>query len=674
MPKSLSPRDRIKERIEELRRLIREHDHNYHVLDRPTISDFEYDQLFSELQRLENENPTLQTADSPTQRVSGRALEAFEKVRHRKPMLSLQNSYNPEDILAFDERAKKALDLKNEIEYFCEPKFDGLAIELIYEDGVFQRALTRGDGEVGEDITQNIRTLKSVPLQLDTKNPPKLLEVRGEALILKKDFAELNEEQQEAGLQTFANPRNAAAGSLRQLDSRITASRPLKFFAHGAGVIEGLKFSTQAEFIQHLKSFGFLTSALATVAENANGAVDFYNSVMKKREDLPYDIDGVVIKANRLSLQEQLGFVARSPRWATAAKFPPQQASTVVNDIIIQVGRTGALTPVAVMAPVQVGGVSVTHATLHNQEELERKDVRIGDTVIVQRAGDVIPEIVSVVLDRRPPKSKAFLMPTHCPACTEKVLKVEGEVVLRCVNKACPAKIRESLVHFVSRRAMNIDKVGEKIVDQLIQSGLVRRPSDLYTLTLKQILGLERKAEKSAQNILDSIQASRTPTLQRFIFALGIRFVGEETSRDLAMHFRSIDRFLKTNQEELLAIQGIGPKVADSVLFSLQQKEFVEEVHRLVKNGVEIVNPEASSRSQNEQKLLGLKIVITGSLPEPRDQIKDLIISMGGECGSSVSKKTNYVLAGEEAGSKLDKARELGVPIIDWDQFQKMIN
>ncbi|MEK6554034.1 MAG: NAD-dependent DNA ligase LigA [Bdellovibrionota bacterium] len=665
-------KDKAVQRAEELRQIIRDHDYRYHVLDQPTITDREYDKLFSELQEIEAAHPEIITAESPTQRVGAEPVGEFEKAPHRKPMLSLQNSYNPEDITAFDERARKVLEASH-TEYYCEPKFDGLAVELIYENGQLTKALTRGDGEIGEVITHNMRTLKSIPLRLHTKKPPTLLEVRGEALILKKDFAELNEQQQEAGLQTFANPRNAAAGSLRQLDPRITASRPIKFFAYGYGVIEGLSFKTQKEFVDQLKELGFLTAPIVKITKDADEAVDYYLDIQKKRHDLPYDIDGVVIKVNKISLQEQLGFVARSPRWASAAKFPPEQAQTVVENIVIQVGRTGALTPVAVMHPVRVGGVSVTHATLHNQEELDRKDVRVGDTVVVQRAGDVIPEIVSVVTDKRPKKSKKFEMPTACPACETPVEKLEGEVVLRCLNPQCPAKVREALVHFVARRAMNIDKVGEKIIDQLLNAKLVTRASDLYKLTIKDILSLERKAEKSAQNIIDSIEESKKPTLQRFIYAQGIRFVGEETSRDLANHFKSIDKLLETNLDELLQVEGIGPKVAEAVVQAISQKSFVQEIKALIKCGVEIQNPAAKTQAAGEQKLKDLKIVITGSLPMPRDEIKDLIVSLGGESASSVSKKTNFVLAGDEAGSKLDKARELNVPIIDWDQFQKMI-
>lgn len=658
-------------RIKELQALIHEHDYAYHVLDKPKISDFDYDQLFSELQELEKKYPEAIVADSPTQRVSGQALEEFEKGRHRKPMLSLQNSYNPEDIAAFGERVTKALEGVKSFEFYCEPKFDGLAVELIYERGYLTQALTRGDGEVGEVVTHNIRTIKSIPLKLKTDDPPELLEIRGEALMFKKDFAELNEFQQEQGLATFANPRNAAAGSLRQLDPRISATRPLKFFGYAPGVVEGLDYKTQEEFVKKCAKMGIPTTPISKICTSVEEAIEFYHQIEEQRNELPYDIDGIVIKVNRIPLQEQLGFVARSPRWASAAKFAPQQSQTVVEDIIVQVGRTGALTPVAIMAPVKVGGVTVTNATLHNQDEIDRKDVRIGDTVVIQRAGDVIPEIVSVVEGKRPNSSKPFKMPTKCPACGQAVHRLEGEIVLRCENAVCPAKIREALVHFVARRAMNLDKVGEKIIDQLIAAQLVTRFSDFYRLTQKDILSLDRKGEKSAQNILDSIESSKKTTLARFIYSLGIRFVGEQTARDLAKHFKSIDAFLETNEEALLAIEGVGPKVASSIAAALAQKPLRKEIADLQKLGVEIEKMKAVSKG--EQLLMGKNIVITGTLPMGRDEIKDLIVSLGGESASSVSKKTSYVLAGDEAGSKLDKARELNVPILDWDEFQKLI-
>lgn len=659
-------------RIEELREEIRKHDYAYFVLDQPVISDFEYDRLFAELKGLEEANPNLITPDSPTQRVGGAALEMFEKVQHRKPMVSLTNSYSTDEIFEFDERIKKFLDRPGAvIEYFCEPKFDGLAMELIYENGKLTQAVTRGDGTTGENVFSNVKTIKSVPLQLHLKNPPPLMEVRGEVLILKKDFAKLNAAYEEEGESTFANPRNAAAGSIRQLDPRITATRPLKMFCYAPGVIEGKSFSSQKEFIEFLKEAGLpcVDSKLIRMAEGAQAAADYYEHIQNIRHDLPFDIDGIVIKVNSYSLQGQLGNIARSPRWATATKFPPVQAQTIVENIVIQVGRTGALTPKAILKPVPVGGVTISNATLHNQAQIDLKDIRIGDTVIVQRAGDVIPEVVSVVLDKRPKNSKPYQIPMKCPVCGQHAIKEEGEAVLRCVNTFCPAILNESLKHFVARRAMNIEKLGDKIIEQLTEAKLVKRFSDLYELNMEKLLSLPRQGEKSSQNLLDSIEHSRQATLARFIYALGIRFVGEQTGRTLASHYRTLGKFLATNQEELMNVEDVGPKVAASIMERLEDKKFVAEVERLIEVGVEIEAPKAINENA---ALQGMNIVITGTLPKPRDEIKDMIESLGGKSAGSVSKKTNYVLAGDEAGSKLDKARELGVPIIDWQQFLEL--
>lgn len=667
-----------------LREQIREHDYNYHVLDQPKISDYDYDQLFSELQKLEQANPELITADSPTQRVGAEPLGAFRKIAHRKPMLSLANSYSTEDIDDFDLRVKKFLEHQHsEVTYFCEPKFDGLAIELIYENGILTGALTRGDGQVGEDVLSNVKTLRSVPLILQGKKFPKLLEVRGEILMFKDDFKKLNEAQQEDGLQTFANPRNAAAGSIRQLDPRITASRRLRLFCYAPGAVEGLEFKSQSEWLEKLRELGLpslktvpLKSVgkgleLTALAKNAEDVKKFYQHIKELKHELPFDIDGVVIKVNSLPLQHQLGTVARSPRWATAAKFPPEQATTVVENIAVQVGRTGALTPVAIMTPVRVGGVTVTNATLHNQSEVDRKDVRVGDTVVIQRAGDVIPEVVEVVLSKRPKNSKPFKMPLKCPICSEPTEQPEDEVVARCVNASCPAILNESLKHFVSRRAMNVEKLGDKIIEQMTEAKLVESFSDLYKLSLKDILGLPRQGEKSAQNIFDSIEASRHPALARFIYALGIRFVGEQTAKSLAIHFKNLDAFMDATDEQLLDIDDIGPKVAESLRNRLKSSAFRKEIQRLVKNGVEV--QKERSNSDGHLPLKGLNIVITGTLPAPRDEIKDLITALGGKSSGSVSKATNYLLAGEAAGSKLDKAEQLGVKILDWDAFQKLI-
>ncbi|MEK2643714.1 NAD-dependent DNA ligase LigA [Bdellovibrio sp. BCCA] len=664
-----------KKRHEELKKIISQHDYNYYVLDRPTITDFEYDQLFDELLKLEKTEKNLDLSDSPSQRVGGTPLAAFEKAPHRLPMLSLANSYSPEDIVDFDERVKKFLSTDKDIEYLCEPKFDGLSMELIYEHGNFVRALTRGDGTVGEDVTQGIRTIKSIPLKLHTKNPPALLEVRGEVLMFKQDFAKLNEAQQESGQQTFANPRNAAAGSVRQLDAKITASRPLRFYGYALGAVDGIEFKNQQEIENYFAEVGIPSLQknadfdLVRVCAGPLAVVDYYHEVEKLRPNLPFDIDGIVIKVNSLRLQDDLGLVARSPRWATAAKFKPEQAQTVIETIAIQVGRTGALTPVAIMSPVKVGGVTVTNATLHNQDEINRKDVRVGDTVVIQRAGDVIPEVVSVILDKRPKNSKPFEMPTECPACGSEVQKLEGEVVTRCVNPLCIAMVKESLKHFVARRAMNIDKVGDRLIETLVDNKLLSRFSDFYRLTKEDVLSLERQGDKSAENVINSIENSKHPTLARFIFALGIRFVGEQTAKHLADHFITIDNFIKADEESLLQVPEIGPKVAKAIEAWTSNKELVKEVHDMQKLGVKITNP---VRSQ-EGALSGKSFLITGTLPVKRDDAKDFIEKNGGKILGSVSSKLNYLVVGDDPGSKLEKAQSLGVTVISWEDLQKMI-
>lgn len=677
---------------EKLKKQILQHDYDYYVLDRPTITDFEYDKLFKKLQELEAANPQLITPDSPTQRVGGEPIDEFEKVPHRKPMLSLANTYDVGEIRAFDERARKFLEREEDLTYFCELKFDGLALELIYENGALTGALTRGDGTTGENVLTNVRTMRSVPLKLSGTKPPPLLEVRGEALMFKKDFAKLNEAQQEAGEMTFANPRNAAAGAIRQLDPRITAKRPLRLFGYAPGVTEGVKVGSQSEWLEYLNENGLpaLKAApwkkmksqlakgyvpgqpLAAICEGIEEAVEYYEAILKIRHELPFDIDGVVIKIDSFALQDTLGTVARSPRWATAAKFAPEQATTEIEDIIVQVGRTGALTPVAVMKPVRVGGVTIVNATLHNQSEIERKDIRIGDTVIVQRAGDVIPEVVSVVLDKRPAKSKKYRLPENCPVCGEKAVLPEDEVVTRCVNPVCPAILNESLKHFAARRAMNIEDLGDKIIEQLTKEGLVGSFADLYKLTKDDLLKLPRQGEKSAQNIVDSIDATRKAPLARFIYALGIRFVGEQTAKSLASHFKNLDAFLAADEAQLLDIPDIGPKVASSIMTQLKNRDFLLEVKKILKNGVEVEEIKPMKGSE-KQPLKGLSIVITGTLPKPRDEIKDMILAMGGKTPGSVSKSTNYVLAGDEAGSKLDKAQELGVAVLDWAAFEELI-
>ncbi|PIS11634.1 MAG: DNA ligase (NAD(+)) LigA [Bdellovibrio sp. CG10_big_fil_rev_8_21_14_0_10_47_8] len=664
-----------KGRYQELKQILSHHDYLYYVLDRPEITDYEYDQLFAELLKFEKDNPSLDTSDSPSLRVGGKTLEAFSKVNHRTPMLSLSNSYSPEDITAFDERVQKILKGSDPVEYFCEPKFDGLALELIYEKGLLTQALTRGDGATGEDVTENVKTIRAIPLRLKTPNPPPLFEVRGEVLMFKEDFAELNESQQENGQASFANPRNAAAGTIRQLDSKVTAQRPLRFYAYALGVVEGKTFVSQQEIEDYFFSVGlpvvtdYLQEPLRQICLGPEQVIQYYHRIEKLRHQLPFDIDGIVVKTNLVSVQEDLGLVSRSPRWATAAKYKPEQSETLIEQILVQVGRTGALTPVAVMMPVRVGGVTVTHATLHNQEEINRKDVRVGDTVIIQRAGDVIPEVVSVILSKRPKDSVPFTLPDRCPSCQSKVIKAEDEVVTRCVNPFCPAIVKESLKHFVSRRAMNIDKVGDRLIEALVDAKLVTSFSDFYRLTKEQVLSLERQGEKSADNILRSIEKSKKTTLPRLIYSLGIRFVGEQTAKSLANHFITLDRFLDANQEQLLEIPDIGPRVAESIQSWLENKDLVREIKKLEGLGLSL---EAAKR-KSTGPLAGKSFLITGTLPVKRDEAKDLIEQNGGQILGSVSSKLNYLVVGDDPGSKLEKAQSLGVQILSWEDLKKML-
>lgn len=665
----LSEKKTQKNRYDELKKIIQEHDYRYYVLDNPIIGDYEYDQLFSELLSLEKDNPDLKTPDSPSARVGGQALDSFSKKAHRKPMLSMANTYDIIELQAFDDRVKKFLRTSVDIEYFCEPKFDGLAIELIYERGILTGALTRGDGVTGEDVTENIKTIKSIPLRLITDAPPELLEVRGEVLILKKDFAKMNEENQEQGLQTFANPRNAAAGAVRQLDSKITATRPLHFFSYALGDAVGVSFSTQFELEKYLSSIGLpVAEKYIQVCNNIEAVKEYYLNFEKLRPGLGFDTDGIVVKVNSFRQQEDLGLVARSPRWATAAKYKPTQAETVVENIIVQVGRTGALTPVAIMRPVKVGGVTITNATLHNQEEIVRKDIRIGDHVIVHRAGDVIPEIVSVIQEKRKNGSVPFQIPDHCPVCSKTVVTLEGEIISRCVNPFCSAILKESLKHFCSRRAMNIEKVGDRIIETLVDSSLVKKFSDLYLLNIDVLLSLDRQGEKSAQNILTSIENSKKTTLARFIYALGVRFVGEQTAKLLADHFGNIHNLAKASTEELLTIPEIGPKVAKSIIQWFEDPLQHQEVLNLIKLGVQISEPTRSL----EGPLTGQSFLITGTLPVKRDEAKDYIEKNGGKILSSVSSKLSYLVVGDDPGSKLEKAQSLGVKVISWDELKNL--
>ena len=661
---------------------IQRHNYLYHTLDRSEISDYDYDQLFEKLLKVEAQHPSWRPPDSPSQRVGGPPLVSFEKQNHRSPMLSLSNSYSQNDIVDFEHRILKALDDPPSVTYFCEPKLDGLALELIYENGLLTGALTRGDGVTGENVLNNVKTIKSLPLRLHTKNPPKLLEVRGEVIIKKEDFVLLNQRHQEEGQKLFANPRNAAAGSLRQLDPKVTATRPLKIYCYSYGALDGIAFSSQFEFLKSMSELGLPTLSVGVfgsdadcwVCESIGECTHYYEELQKRRKALEFDVDGAVIKVNKVELQNQLGFIARSPRWATAAKFKPQTAKTTIKDIVVQVGRTGALTPVADLEPVQVDGVTITSATLHNQDEIDRKDIRIGDTVVVQRAGDVIPEVVQVILSERPKaKSKPFVIPKKCPSCSQVTVKPEGEAISRCMNLSCPSIVKNSLKHFVSRRAMNIDKLGSKIVEQLVSSDLVTRFSDLYKLKKEQLVALERQGEKSAQNIIDSIDRSRKPTLDRFIYSLGLRYVGEQTAKALAHHYGSIEALLSATREDLESIDDVGEVVAEAVVASVKNKKFVSEIQRLIKSGVIIENPKRNE-TKGPQPLEGLSIVVTGTLPVPRSEAQGLITKWGGKSVSSVSKKTDYVLAGEAAGSKLEKAEALGIKVIDWEAFQELVS
>lgn len=660
----------VVKRHSELKKLISHHDDLYHGQDKPEISDYEYDQLFAELLELEKNHPALDTSDSPSHRVGGLAIAQFQKVRHRLPMLSLANSYSPEDIVNFDERVKKFLRSDKPVEYFAELKLDGLSMELVYENGFLVRALTRGDGVVGEDVTHNVKTIKSIPLKLKTKNPPALLEVRGEVLIFKKDFLKMNDAYEEQGQNIFANPRNAAAGTVRQLDPKIAASRPLKFFAYSLGAAEGIQFTSQQNIEKIFDELGLpcLQDELTCCSSDVNVIVDYYHKIEKIRPSLDFDIDGIVIKVNSLALQDDLGLVARSPRWATAAKFKPTQAETIIEEIQVQVGRTGALTPVAIMKPVKVGGVTITNATLHNQDEIDRKDVRVGDSVVIQRAGDVIPEVVSVILDKRPKDSQPFKIPSHCPVCETKAVKQEEDAVLRCPNPQCPAIVVESIKHFVSRRAMNVEKVGEKLIETFVRVKLVKNFSDLYKLNKSELLELERQGEKSVDNILKSIASSKKTTLARFIYALGIRFVGEQTAKLLAEHFLDIEKLMKADNEELEKIPEIGPKVSASISEWLEQKRNQTEIKELLKSGIEF---EKSTRTANGP-LSGKSFLVTGILPVKRDEAHEFIEQNGGKLLSGVSSKLSYLVVGDDAGSKVDKAQSLGVAMISWEQLKDL--
>lgn len=667
------PQSNPAEQIEALREEIRRHDYLYYVMDAPSIPDSEYDKLFRQLQALEQENPDLITPDSPTQRVGGKPLKAFDSVIHRVPMLSLNNAFAEAEVAAFDRRVRESLGQEN-IEYAVEPKFDGLAITLTYERGVLVQGATRGDGYTGEDVTNNLRTIRAIPGRLHVKTPPPLLEVRGEVFMLKRDFERLNQEQEKRGDKVFANPRNAAAGSLRQLDPNITAMRPLTFYAYGIGAADGIpKLATHSAALQYLTELHIPVTRECAIVKGLQGLLDYYAAIGSKRESLSFDIDGVVYKVNSFDQQDELGFVSRAPRWAIAHKFPAQEALTEVLDIDVQVGRTGAITPVARLKPVFVGGVTVTNATLHNEDEVRRKDVHIGDTVIVRRAGDVIPEIVGVVPEKRPTNARAFVMPTTCPVCGSHVVRLEDEAVARCTGELfCPAQRKQAILHFASRRAMDIEGLGEKLVDQLVDGELVRNLADIYKLDLATLSGLERMAEKSAQNIVEALEHSKKTTLQRFIYALGIRNVGEATAKDLARYFGSLKTVQEAELEALQQVPDVGPIVAESIFEFFHEPHNQEVIAALVNSGIHW--EESAGKSATAGPLTGKTLVLTGTLPNmTRDEAKELIETAGGKVSGSVSKKTDYVVAGSEAGSKLDKAQELGVAILDEDGLRALL-
>ena len=667
------------ERARALRAEIEKHNYQYYVLDAPLILDAEYDRLFRELQALEAAHPELRTPDSPTQRVGGQPLEAFKPVRHVVPMLSIRTETDVEatGAYAFDARVRKELKLADSdppVEYAAELKFDGLAINLRYENGALVSAATRGDGETGEEVTANVRTIGQIPLRLRTETPPPVLEVRGEIYMKRADFERFNAKAQSAGEKTLVNPRNGAAGSIRQLDPRVAASRPLSFYAYGLGEVVGwLMPETHSGVLDALAELGLPVCSERAVVCGAQALADFHDRVGQQRPSMPFDIDGVVYKVNSIALQFMLGFVSREPRWAVAHKYPAEEAATEVLGIDIQVGRTGALTPVARLAPVFVGGVTVTNATLHNEDEVRRKDVRVGDTVVVRRAGDVIPEVVRVVAEKRPIVAPQFVMPTACPVCGSHVVKAEDEAVARCSGGLyCPAQRKQALIHFASRRAMDIEGLGDRLVEQLVDAGIVRTPADLYKMGLMALVNLDRMAEKSANNLLAAIEKSKRTTLARFIYALGIRNVGETTAKDLARHFGSLDRLIAASDEALLQVNDVGPVVVQCLRQFLSESHNLEVIEQLRAAGV--VWTEGEPQVGLAGALAGKTFVLTGTLPSlSREEAKVLIEAQGGKVAGSVSKKTDYVVAGEEAGSKLEKAQALGVSVIDEAQLRTLL-
>jgi DNA ligase (NAD+) len=661
------------EKISDLRNILEYHNKRYYQQDAPEVSDAEYDRLMRELQELENQYPDDDLATSPTSRVGAAPLAKFISVPHPSAMLSLANAFSTEEIIDFDNRIRKLAKVDH-IDYVAEPKLDGLAVNLIYEDGLFICGATRGDGATGEDVTQNLKTIASLPLKMretGAKVIPSFIEIRGEVYMETEPFQKLNLRRSKEGEEPFANPRNAAAGSLRQLDPKITTRRPLKIFLYNVGDVKGASFSKHSEVLDALKSWGFPVNPLIEQAKDIQGCISYFENIGKQRESLPYEIDGVVLKVNDLTLQADLGAVSRNPRWALACKFPAAQETTTIKNIEVQVGRMGTLTPVAIMEPVNVGGVMVSRATLHNEDEIIKKDIRIGDTVVIQRAGDVIPEVVKVITSKRTGAEKVFHMPHCCPECGSEVVRLEGEVARRCINLACPAQLKEHIRHFASRGGLDIEGLGEKVSAQLFDAGLIQDPADLYFLAIEQLLALDRHGKKSAQNLIDSLQRSKNPPLDKFIFALGIRNVGEHIAKILAAQFSSPDNLMVASVEELTAVDEIGPEIAQSIVEFFQEPKNKAIMAKFSKAGVE---PQKKTAVTNAL-LQGKSFVFTGTMNNmPRNTAKEIVESLGGSVHSSATAKTTYVVAGAEPGSKLDKARSMGITILSENEFLKLID
>ncbi|WP_372522970.1 NAD-dependent DNA ligase LigA [Sulfuricaulis sp.] len=668
----MSSADKLRKRAEELRKEINYHNYRYYVLDDPVVSDAQYDKLLRELQQIESEHPGLITPDSPTRRVGAAPLSEFGEVRHKIPMTSMDNAFDDAEAREWDQRVRKSIEIEGKVAYTAEPKFDGTSVSLRYENGVLMQVGTRGDGSTGEDVTANVRTIKTVPLHLQGKGWPKVVEVRGEVVIPKKEFERLNAEQLKQGAKIFANPRNAAAGSLRQLDTRVTAARPLSFFPWGLGEVSEPVARRYSEVSKHLRDWGFRVTEFFRVVNGVDECLKYYQEILAKRDKLPFEIDGVVYKVDDLRARDQLGYTARAPRWAVAHKLPAQEETTVVEEIMASVGRTGVITPVAVLKPVQVSGVTVTHATLHNQDEVDRKDVRVGDTVIVRRAGDVIPEVVGVIKDKRPRGARKWHTPDKCPVCGSQVIREEEEAAHRCMGGlVCSAQRMGAILHFASRHAMDIEGLGDKLVQQLVDKDMVKTVADIYRLKHDELADLERMAEKSAQNLLDQIKKSKNTTFARFLHALGIPQVGEATAQLLADQFGSMDDILDADRETLEQIHGIGPAMAEDISSFFHEKHNRGVIRDLLKAGIHWPKP---ARVKKSSALAGKTFVLTGGLSTmTRDEAKRRLQELGAKIAGSVSKKTDYVIVGEEPGSKADKAAELGVTMLDEKEFLKLL-